>query len=92
MTYERIKVRYEGVIDGLIVGLAHEATPDSLADLRAKLRRAFVEYAAFLKRVGRLLPKGRGAKGALAEIVQSVVGPVVKSVKHSYIHRQDADG
>jgi hypothetical protein len=94
LEYSEAKAEIDGVIAGLVVALAQDAraTPASLPDLEAQLRRGFDGREAFCTKVKALVPPARpGEKNVIIDIVGAVVGPLIEAAQAIWLDAREAD-
>ena len=89
VAYDEAKAEYDAVIAGLIVALAggrarQPAGPGGAAAARVR------EADSFCNGAGGDAATTTGQKGAVAEIVSGVVGPLVDAVKAIWLRKMDA--
>ena len=89
--YGEAKAEYDGVIAGLSVALARKEQPTSLPDLQGRLQRGFEKREAFCQSALSFIPKGKGKKGGLGEIVSGAIGPLIQAVQAIYFRSKDDD-
>jgi hypothetical protein len=91
LSYGEAKAEYDGIIAGLIVTLARKERPTSLSDLQGKLQLGFEKREAFCQRARSLIPKDKGQKGVIEEIVSGAIGPIMQAVQTIYSKAKDDD-
>ncbi len=87
--YDAAKAEYDGIIGGLITGVAQRDQPESLSDLQERMQRGFEKREAFCKSVQPLVSASNGQKGVIDEIVAGALGPVIDAVKAIWLKRMD---
>jgi hypothetical protein len=94
LVYVNAKANSDAVISGLVIALAQDRQPESLASLEVKLERGASGLVEFCKTVGDLLLGTSGEKGVLVDIVRLAIAPLLKSLSEGVAtlynnHRKD---
>jgi hypothetical protein len=91
ISYGEAKAEYDAIIAGLIVALARKEQPASLSDLQASLQRGFDKREAFCQSAQSLIPRDKGEKSVVEEIVKDAIGPIIQAVQAIYSKAKDDD-
>ena len=91
IAYGEAKAEYDGIIQGLVVALARKGEPASISDLEDRMQRGFKAREAFCRDVQPLVPSRHGQRGVIADIMNSVVTPLIEAVKAIWLRSKDDD-
>lgn len=91
LAYGKAKANVDGVIAGLVVALAVDEEPESLADLNARLEKGVSERKAFCKQVSLLVPKNPGQKNPLVNLLGDVLDPLIEAATTIYMDTRKDD-
>ena len=94
LDYASAKAEIDAVIGGLIIVLAEDGKPESLATLQARTRRGSEGLVQFCGTVSKLLPATAGHRGVIEDIAKSAIEPLIKALSEGIAalyndHRKD---
>lgn len=84
LQYNEAKAEYDGMIAGLSIALVRKRKPDSLSDLRERLRRGFEKREVFCREVREFVPHAPGEKGVLESLISTALAPLIEAIQALY--------